>query len=106
MSCITALSRYSCDTQRVMRVGIVDIGPGGVGLTIPEAVPAMIGKDRILITDAMIMYMEVIRQEQAEDGTWRAGLAARKFSREVLQYLADSIKLREKYEESGNEREI
>lgn len=94
-----------CDTQKVMRVGIVDIGPGGVGITMPPDAPKMIGEDMILITDTMIMYMDVIRQELLGDGTWRAGLAARKFSPEVLQYLADSIELKSKYEESSNGKE-
>ena len=87
-----------CDTQMVIRVGVLDVGPSGVGLTLPSEVPDLIGRDLILITDTMIMYMDVIRQERLENGTWRAGLAAKKFSNEVLQYLFDSIELKSKYE--------
>lgn len=94
-----------CDTQLVIRVGVLDIGPGGVGLTLPAEIPELIGKDLILITDTMIMYMDVIRQEKLENGSWRAGLAAKKFSQEVLQYLFDSIELKSKFEERRNEEQ-
>lgn len=89
-----------CDTQQVIRVGVRDIGPGGVGLIMPADIPRLMGKDVILVTDTVIMYADVIRQNQMENGGWAVGLAARKFSREVLQYLFESIELKSKYEEN------
>ena len=92
-----------CDTQQVIHVGVLDIGPSGVGLTLPADTPRLVGKDLILITDSLIMYVDVVRQEQMADTTWRAGLASKKFSRDVLQYLFDSLELKSKYEEEHNE---
>lgn len=95
-----------CDTQQVIRADVRDIGPGGVGLILPEDTPKLLGEDMILITDTVIMYADAIRQEQLEDGRWSVGLSARKFSGEVLQYLFDSIELRSKYEEEDQNESI
>lgn len=92
----------SCDTQTVFHVNILDIGPGGAGLILPPDTPKLTGRDLILITETMIIYADVTRQERLEDGSWRAGLAARKFSREVIQYLLESIELKVKHEEENN----
>ena len=88
-----------CDTQQVIDVGVRDIGPIGVGIIVPAEAPRLVGKDLILITDTVIMYADMIRQDPREDGDWDAGLSARKFSPDVLQYLFDSIELKSKYEE-------
>lgn len=87
-----------CDTQQVIHVGVTDIGPGGVGLTLPQDTPDLTGESLILIADTMIMYADVVRQTRQEDGEWQAGLAAKKFSPEVLQYLFESIELKSQLE--------
>ena len=92
----------ACDTQTVIHMSVLDIGPGGAGLILPPDTPYLTGKDLILITDTMIIYADVIRQ----DGSWKAGLAARRFSSEVLQYLLDSIEMRSKHEEGNDEKQI
>ena len=89
-----------CNTQKVIHVGIQNIGPSGVGLTLPAGTPDLVGKDLILITDTVIMYADVIRQEALESGAWAAGLAAKKFTPGVLQYLFDSIELKAKSDET------
>ena len=48
------------------------------------------------------MYADVVRQDPLPDGSWSIGLAARKFSRDVLQYLFDGIEMRAKLEEGLN----
>lgn len=95
-----------CDTQTVIHMSVLDIGPGGAGLILPPDTPYLTGKDLILITDTMIIYADVIRQERSEDGSWKAGLAARRFSSEVLQYLLGSIEMRSKHEEGNDEKQI
>lgn len=95
-----------CDTETAIRVGVLDIGPSGVGLILPAETQDLTGKDLILIADTMIMYADVVRQERLEDGAWKAGLSSRKFSRDVLQYLFDSIELESKYEESNDEQKL
>lgn len=95
-----------CDTQTVIHVKVYDIGPGGVGLTLPAGSPELVGKDMILVTGTMIMYADVVRQEPLEGGGWWAGLAARRFSPDVLQYLFESIELKSKYEEDNSSGQI
>ena len=92
-----------CDTQRVLYVGVRDISPGGVGITLTADAPYLLGEDLILVADTMIMYANVVRQFRQEDGTWRAGLAAKKFTTEVLMYLFDSIELKSKEERRDEE---
>lgn len=89
-----------CGTQNVIHVGVQNIGPSGVGLILPAGTPELIGKDLILITDTVIMYADVLRQEPLEDGAWKAGLSAKRFTPGVLQYLFDSIELKAKHEEN------
>lgn len=96
----------ACDTQTVIHMSVLDIGPGGAGIILPPDTPFLTGKDLILITDTMIIYADVIRQERSEDGSWKVGLAARRFSSEVLQYLLDSIEMRSKHEEGNDEKQI
>lgn len=86
-----------CDTQTVLHVGVLNIGPGGAGIILPADTPGITGRDLILITDTMIIYADLIRQERMEDGSWRAGLEAKKFSAEVMQYLLDSIEMKAKH---------
>lgn len=92
-----------CDTQQVLYVGVRDISPGGVGITLPADAPYLLKEDLILVADTMIMYASVVRQVKQEDGSWQAGLEAKKFSQEVLQYLFDSIELKSKYEENNDD---
>lgn len=92
-----------CDTQKVIYADLVDIGPDGVGLTLPADTPDLTGMDVILIADTVIMYADVARQARTENGSWQAGLSARKFSPEVLRYLFESIELKSKYEEDHHE---
>lgn len=95
-----------CDTQTVIHVNVLDIGPGGASLILPPDTPELTGRDLILIASTMIIYADVVRQERLGDGSWRAGLAARRFSSEVMQYLLDSIELKAKHEEAMNERQV
>lgn len=88
-----------CDTQEVLHVGVRDLGPIGVGLRAEPDTPNLVGKDVIMVAETLIMYADVIRQDPLPDGSWSIGLAARKFSTDVLQYLYDSIEMKAKLEE-------
>ena len=55
--------------------------------------PDITGKDIIIVTETLIMYADVNRQEKQEDGSLVAGISARKFTDDVLQYLFDHIAL-------------
>ena len=43
------------------------------------------------IADTMIMYADVTRQEEQEDGDFKVAISAKKFTPEVLQYLFEHI---------------
>ncbi|MGN0981892.1 MAG: hypothetical protein ACI4O0_03260 [Candidatus Limivicinus sp.] len=88
-----------CDTQEVLHVGVRDLGPIGVGIRVEADTPKLLGKDVIMVAETLIMYADVVRQDPLPDGSWSIGLAARKFSRDVLQYLFDGIEMRAKLEE-------
>ena len=60
------------------------------------------GKDVIMVAQTLIMYADVVRQDPLPDGSWSIGLAARKFSTDVLQYLFDGIEMRARLEEGLN----
>lgn len=82
-----------CDTQEKLYVQVEDVSPLGVGVHMESDSPDILGRDIILVTETMIMYADVARQEKQADGSYRVGVAARKFSRDVLQYLFDNIAL-------------
>ena len=88
-----------CDTQEVLHVGVRDLGPIGVGIRVEAETPNLLGKDVIMVAETLIMYADVVRQDPLPDGSWSVGLAARKFSTDVLQYLFDGIEMRAKLEE-------
>lgn len=88
-----------CDTQEVLRVAVRDLGPIGVGIRMNADAPVLKGKDVIMVAETLIMYADVVRQDPLPDGSWSVGLAARRFSNDVLQYLFDGIEMRAKLEE-------
>ena len=88
-----------CDTQEVLHVAVRDLGPIGVGIRAESDTKNLLGKDVIMVAEPLIMYADVVRQDPLPDGSWSIGLAARKFSSDVLQYLFDGIEMRAKLEE-------
>ncbi len=83
-----------CDTQEVIPVGVRDLGPIGVGVRAEADTKLLLGKDVVMVAETLIMYADVVRQDQLPDGSWSIGLAARKFTGDVLQYLFEGIELR------------
>ena len=83
-----------CDTQEVLHVGVRDLGPVGVGIRADADTPNLLGKDVIVVAETLIMYADIVRQDPLPDGSWSIGLAAKKFSKDVLQYLFDGIEMR------------
>ena len=88
-----------CDTQETFHVDVRDLGPIGVGIRMPECIPDLKGKDVIMVCETLIMYADVVRQDPLPDGTWSVGLAARKFTPDVLKYLFESIELKAHFSE-------
>ncbi|MCR5475126.1 MAG: hypothetical protein K6F28_08000 [Lachnospiraceae bacterium] len=62
-----------------------------MGITMPAGSPDLVGKDIIIVASTLIMYADVNRQVENEDGTYTMGISARQFTPEVLQYLFTHI---------------
>ena len=82
-----------CDTQEKIYVKTENISPVGMAVRMEPGAPDITGKDIIIVTETLIMYADVNRQEKQEDGSLVAGISARKFTDDVLQYLFDHIAL-------------
>lgn len=80
-----------CDTQTRYYVQTDNVSPLGMGLIAGADIPNLVGKDVIIVAETMIMYADVVRQVENEDGTYILGVNARKFTEDVLEYLFDRI---------------
>lgn len=80
-----------CDTQEKIYVHTENISPLGMAFCMEAGSPDILGKDVIIVAEALIMYADVNRQEKQADGSYVVGISARKFTDDVLQYLFDSI---------------
>ena len=80
-----------CDTQEKMMVQVQDVAPMGMAIRMEKEIADLVGKDIIVVAETMIMYATVVRVEEQEDGSFLAGVSAKKFTDEVLQYLFDHI---------------
>lgn len=84
-----------CDTQEKIYVQVENVSPLGIGVCMAPGSPKILGNDVIIVTETLIMYADVVRQEKQEDESYMVGLHARKFTEDVLQYLFDNIALKE-----------
>lgn len=84
-----------CDTEEKIYVRVENVSPLGIGVRMVPDSPEILGRDVIIVTETLIMYADVVRQEKQEDESYTAGLQAKKFTEDVLQYLFDNIALKE-----------
>lgn len=80
-----------CETGEKYFVSTDNVSPLGMGITAPGDIPQIVGKDIIIVAETLIMYADVKRQVENGDGKWTIGIAAKKFTPEVLEYLFDHI---------------
>lgn len=80
-----------CETGDKYYVATDNVSPLGMGITAPSDVPEIVGKDIIIVDETLIMYAEVKRQMTNDNGSWTIGIAAKKFTPEVLEYLFSHI---------------
>lgn len=80
-----------CDTGEKYFVETKNVSPLGMGIIMPKDSPNIVGKDIIIVASTLIMYADVNRQEEQEDGTFVVGISAKQFTPEVLEYLFKSI---------------
>lgn len=80
-----------CDTGEKYYVETKNVSPLGMGITMPKGSPNIVGKDIIIVASTLIMYADVNRQEEQEDGSFIVGISAKEFTPEVLEYLFTHI---------------
>ena len=80
-----------CETGEKYYGETENVSPVGMGVHLPKDCPDLVGKDIIIVAETLIMYADVKRQVQREDGSFEAGISAKKFSPEVLEYLFNHI---------------
>ncbi len=83
------------DTQEKYFGQVKNISPLGIAITVKGDTPKLLGKDVIVVAETMIMYADVIREDEMEDGSRVIAFSSRRFTDEVLQYLFDRIGLKE-----------
>ena len=80
-----------CENGEKRFVETENVSPLGMGIRMPAGSPEIVGKDIIIVAETLIMYADVNRQVQREDGSFEVGISARKFTPEVLEYLFTHI---------------
>jgi len=81
----------TCDDFSKYYVDVNNVSPLGMGIIAPAGTPNLMGKDIIIVADTLIMYADVTRQVEKEDGTFEIGIQAKKFTPNVLGYLFEHI---------------
>lgn len=80
------------DTQEKIICDVTNLSPLGMAVKLPKDAPEVLDKDIIIVTETLIMYADVIRQDEPlEDGSRIIGISARKFTPEVLEYLFERV---------------
>lgn len=83
-----------CDSGESIFVETCNVSPLGIAFTMPAGSPDLKGKDIIIVADTMIMYADVTRQEEQEDGGFKVAISAKKFTPECSIYLNILLKNR------------
>lgn len=84
-----------CEDLQKIYGRVKNLSPLGMAVTVKADTPSILGKDIIIVADTLIMYADVIREDECDDGTRTVALSARKFTGDVLQYLFEHIALDE-----------
>lgn len=80
-----------CDSQEQIVANVKNVSPLGMAVILPEGAPDIVGKDIIIVAETLIMYADVVRKEELENGETLIGITAKKFSEGVLGYLFEHI---------------
>lgn len=88
-----------CDSLKKIYVTVKNLSPLGMAVSVPKETECLLGKDIIIVADTLIMYADVIREDENSDGTRTVAISARKFTPDVLEYLFNHIALDENEEE-------
>ena len=79
------------DTQEKFYGQVKNISPLGIAIEVKGDTPSLLGKDVIVVAETLIMYADVVREDEMEDGKRTVAFSSRKFTNEVLGYLFQQI---------------
>jgi hypothetical protein len=79
------------DTQEKFYGQVKNISPLGIAIEVKGDTPSLLGKDVIVVAETLIMYADVIREDEMEDGSRVVAFSSKKFTNDVLNYLFEHI---------------
>ncbi|MBE5828819.1 MAG: PilZ domain-containing protein [Butyrivibrio sp.] len=79
------------DTQEKFYGQVKNISPLGIAIEVKGDTPKLLGKDVIVVAETLIMYADVIREDEMEDGSRVVAFSSKKFTNDVLNYLFEHI---------------
>ncbi len=79
------------DTQEKFYGQVKNISPLGIASEVKGDTPSLLGKDVIVVAETLIMYADVIREDEMEDGSRVVAFSSKKFTNDVLNYLFEHI---------------
>ncbi len=79
------------DTQEKFYGQVKNISPLGIAIEVKGDTPSLLGKDVIVVAETLIMYADVIREDEMENGSRVVAFSSKKFTNDVLNYLFEHI---------------
>lgn len=79
------------DTQEKFYGQVKNISPLGIAIEVKGDTPKLLGKDVIVVAETLIMYADVIREDEMENGSRVVAFSSKKFTNDVLNYLFEHI---------------
>ncbi len=83
------------ETQAKYYGQVKNISPLGIAIVVDDNVPNLVGRDVIVVAETLIMYADVVREEDNEKGNKLMAFSSRKFTGDVLQYLFEHLGVEE-----------
>ena len=83
------------ETQAKYYGQVKNISPLGLAIVVDDNVPNLVGRDVIVVAETLIMYADVVREDDSKNGSKVMAFSSRKFTGDVLQYLFDHIGMEE-----------
>jgi hypothetical protein len=83
------------DTQEKFYGQVKNISPLGIAISVNGDTPKLTGRDVIVVAETLIMYADVIREDEMEDGSRVVAVSSKKFTNDVLQYLFERVGLQD-----------
>ena len=70
---------------------VKNVSPLGIAIEVKGDTPKLLGKDVIIVAETVIMYADVIREDEMPDGSRTLAFSSKKFTNDVLEYLFKQI---------------